>query len=67
MEQSIVALDNSQYNSVNIFMISFISICQSFRDMRNAYSTILDKIEKNYAKITNPKGVGAKIQQELLY
>lgn len=48
-------------------MISFISICQWFRDIRNAYSAILDKIEKNYEKITNPKGMGATVQQDLLY
>ena len=50
-----------------INVCSYISICQGFRDLRNAYSTILDKIEKNYEKITIPKGVAASIQQELLY
>jgi len=28
---------------------------------------ILDKIEKNYEKLTNPKGVAAHMQHELLY
>ncbi|KAK8817616.1 hypothetical protein WA538_004335, partial [Blastocystis sp. DL] len=43
------ALDTSHY----------ITLCQGFRDLRNAYSMILDKIEKNYEKLTNPKGVAA--------
>ena len=68
MKQSVFALDNSQYMILNVISnCSYISICQGFRDVRNAYSTILDKIEKNYEKITNPKGVAASIQQELLY
>ena len=70
VKQSITALDNSQYAISLSFCVlknSYISICQWFRDIRNSYSMILDKIEKNYAKITNPKGIAANLQQDLLY
>ena len=35
--------------------------------MRNAYSTILDKIEKNYDKLVDPKGASSRMQHELMY
>ena len=55
------------WNLVFLLIHSYITLCQGFRDLRNAYSMILDKIEKNYEKLTNPKGVAAHMQHELLY
>ena len=46
---------------------SYITLCQGFRDLRNAYSMILDKIEKNHDKLVNPKGVAAHLQHEFMY
>lgn len=65
--ESIRSLDASQLNFCFRIMHSYITLCQGFRDLRNAYSMILDKIEKNYEKLTNPKGVAAHMQHELLY
>ena len=44
----------------------FFTLCQGFRDLRNAYSTILDKINKNYDKIVKPKGT-SHLQHDLMY
>ncbi|OAO17140.1 hypothetical protein AV274_1166 [Blastocystis sp. ATCC 50177/Nand II] len=55
--QSVKALDNAHY----------ITLCQGFRDLRNAYSTILDKIDKNYDKLVDPKGTSSRLQHELMY
>ena len=65
--ECIRALDASQQIWIVLSIASYITLCQGFRDLRNAYSMILDKIEKNYEKLTNPKGVAAHMQHELLY
>ena len=65
--QYVRTLDNSQYDTLVLFLHSYLTLCQGFRDLRNAYSTILDKINKNYDKLTNPKGTSTHMQHELMY
>ena len=65
--QNVFALSTRPSRVSSSLRCSYITLCQGFRDLRNAYSMILDKIEKNYEKLTNPKGVAAHMQHELLY
>lgn len=57
----------SIFSSVVCLIHSYITLCQGFRDLRNAYSMILDKIDKNYDKLVNPKGIASHIQHEFMY